>query len=67
MQPLVPVDQSLDGNYSRLEFAGSTTLKTVASKSTSGSCILLLVMCSVLFRIRESTIAFTFAALKMGR
>ena len=33
MQPLMPVDQSLDSDYSGLLFAGSSTLKTVASKS----------------------------------
>ena len=32
MQPLMPVDQSLDGDYNGLYFAGSSTLKTVASK-----------------------------------
>ena len=33
MQPLMSVDQSLESNHSGLLFAGSTTLKTVASKS----------------------------------
>ena len=33
MQPLMPVNQSLDGDYNGLDFAGSSTLKTVASKS----------------------------------
>ena len=32
MQPLMPVDQSLDSDYNGLYFAGSSTLKTVASR-----------------------------------